>query len=80
MPFLRLTILEEAGGWCQAGDSLYIPLGFVAGYAIGNEKGPFIDIDPYFRFPYFVVPASSHDKIVSGLWQTGLTATVYLYL
>ena len=64
----------------SAGNSLYIPLGFVAGYAIGNEKGPFIDIDPYFRFPIFAVPGSSHDKIVSAVWQTGLAATMYLYL
>jgi hypothetical protein len=66
----------------QAGDSFYIPLGFVAGYAIGNEKGPLVDIDPYFRFPYFAVPGtgSGQDKIFSGIWQTGLAATVYLYL
>ncbi|MEP7125987.1 MAG: hypothetical protein ABJE95_33955 [Byssovorax sp.] len=66
----------------EAGNTIYIPLGFVAGYAIGNEKGPLVDIDPYFRFPYFALPGagSGQDKIYTGIWQTGVAATVYLYL
>jgi hypothetical protein len=64
----------------HAGESFYIPLGLVAGYAIGNEKGPLVDIDPFFTFPYFAIPGSSGDKVVTALWQTGVTATVYLYL
>lgn len=68
--------------FAHAGDEIYIPLGFVAGYAIGNEKGPLVDIDPYFKFPYFAIPGagSGQDKIFTGIWQTGIAATVYLYL
>jgi hypothetical protein len=66
----------------HAGDTMFIPLGVVAGYAIGNEKGPLVDIDPYFRFPYFAIPGAGQgqDKIFPGIWQTGIAATVYLYL
>lgn len=55
---------------------------FVAGYAIGNEKGPLVDIDPYFKFPYFAIPGAGRgqDKSFTGIWQTGIAATVYLYL
>jgi hypothetical protein len=60
----------------------YIPLGFVAGYAIGNEKGPLVDIDPFFNFPYFASPGvpAPADKINAGYFQVGLEATVFLYL
>lgn len=66
----------------DAGHKIYVPLGFVAGYAIGNEKGPLVDIDPYFTFPYFLTPGepSPGDKVNSGIWQTGLAVTVFLYL
>jgi hypothetical protein len=66
----------------DAGHKIYVPLGVVAGYAIGNEKGPLVDIDPYFTFPYFATPGvpSPGDKINAGAFQTGLAATVFLYL
>ncbi len=64
----------------HAGDSMYVPLGFVAGYAIAGEKGPLLDIDPYFTFPLFATPSSDGDKINPGFIQTGVTATLYLYL
>jgi hypothetical protein len=64
----------------DAGNTIYVPLGFVAGYAIPGEKGPLLDIDPYFTFPLFATPGSSGDKINPGFIQAGLTATLYLYL
>ena len=68
--------------FAHAGDEIYIPLGFVVGYAIGNEKGPLVDIDPYFKLPLFARPGtgSGQDNIFTGIWQTGIAATVYLYL
>jgi hypothetical protein len=64
----------------QVGDTAFIPLGFVASYALGNEKGPLVDIAPYFRFPAFAAPGSSDEKINAGFFQTGVAATVFLYL
>ena len=64
----------------HAGSTLYVPLGVVAGYAIPGEKGPLLDLDPYFGFPLFATPGDNNDKINAGFIQAGLTAKLYLYL
>jgi hypothetical protein len=62
------------------GKSIYIPLGLFAGYAIATEKGPLLDIDPFFRWPYFATPGSSTDKVNAGVFEAGLAVGLYLYL
>jgi hypothetical protein len=64
------------------GDSVFIPVGFIAGYAIAGRKGPILDLDPMFVWPQLFMPgvASPASKVTSGNYIFGLEATVYLYL
>lgn len=61
------------------GDSVTVPLGFFAGYAIGGKK-PVVDIGPFFRWDGFLTPGSAGDKVNAGIWNVGLNVRAYLYL
>jgi hypothetical protein len=56
-----------------------IPLGFLLGYAIPGSAGPVADIDPFFTFPYLVLPGRA-SPMNSGQWEVGLTVTGFFYL
>lgn len=56
-----------------------IPLGFVLGYVIAGSHGPVVDIDPFFDFPYLVMPGRP-SPIVTGQYQVGLNLTGFFYL
>jgi hypothetical protein len=65
------------------GDNVFIPVGFIAGYAIAGRKGPILDLDPFFLWPELFTPGTSGmgtSKVDSGNYMFGLEATVYLYL
>jgi hypothetical protein len=64
------------------GDSVSIPAGFIAGYAIAGGKGPILDLDPFFLWPKLFTPGvpSPGSKTASGDYIFGLEATLYLYL
>lgn len=68
------------GDFGHAGDSIGIPLGFQGGFALAGDKGPMLDVDPYFLFPLFATPGSSGDKINAKIFTVGAVATFYLYL
>jgi hypothetical protein len=56
-----------------------VPLGFLLGYAIPGSAGPVADIDPFFTFPYLVLPGRA-SPMNSGQWEVGFTVTGFLYL
>jgi len=56
-----------------------IPLGFLLGYALPGSQGPVADIDPFFTFPYLVLPGRP-SPTNSGQWELGLTVTGFIYL
>jgi hypothetical protein len=56
-----------------------IPLGFALGYVIAGSQGPVVDIDPFFNFPYLVMPGRA-SPIVTGQYQVGLDLTGFFYL
>jgi hypothetical protein len=62
------------------GDSVAIPLGFIAGYAIAGPKGPVLDLDPFFVWPGLFTPGITGSAIGSGAYDFGIEATYYLYL
>jgi hypothetical protein len=67
----------------QAGHTVAVPLGFIAGYAVAGPHGPIVDIDPFFEWPYLFTPGTTgpgSSKVQAGFFQLGLTVTGYLYL
>jgi hypothetical protein len=56
-----------------------IPLGIFAGYAIAGRQGPILDIQPFFTFPYLVMPWA-HPATNSGEYVVGPSLGGYLYL
>ena len=64
------------------GNSVFIPVGFIAGYAIAGRKGPVLDLDPMFLWSELFMPGApaGASKVNSGTYIFGLEATVYLYL
>jgi hypothetical protein len=70
-----------AGDFGHFGDSVTVPLGFFAGYAIGGKK-PVVDIDPFFRWDAFLMPGvgAGVDKVNAGIWNVGLNIRAYIYL
>lgn len=61
-------------------DTTGIPLGVVLGYAVPGPHGPLVDINPFFDFPYFVLPAKVSGVSDTGQYQIGVNVTAYLYL
>jgi hypothetical protein len=56
-----------------------IPLGFLLGFAMAGAQGPVVDIDPFFTFPYLVMPGRA-SPTNTGQYQVGLAVTGYFYL
>jgi len=66
----------------DAGHTIGIPLGFLAGYAVPGPNGPIVDIDAAFTWPELFVPGAPAgvNAVEAGLFVVGLEATGYLYL
>jgi hypothetical protein len=71
----------------QASDTFFIPLGFFAGYAIG-EKRPILDVDVSFQWTEFIAPliatnadpaASGPSTFNGGSFTAGLSVKGYFY-
>jgi len=64
------------------GDTVAIPLGFIAGYAIAGEKGkgPMLDIDPFFLWPGLFTPGIKGNAVTTADYAFGVEATYYFYL
>ncbi len=69
-----------------AKDTLVVPLGFFAGFAIGGKR-PYLDIDGFFQWGQFIAPAAADNsttgpglgKINAGDFNTGLAVKGYFY-
>ncbi|MGD0528419.1 MAG: hypothetical protein ABSE49_25005 [Polyangiaceae bacterium] len=70
-----LTIYDTS----DARDSTGIPAGIVLGYAVAGPHGPVLDVDPFFDFPYLVMPGRA-TVTNTQQYQVGLNVTGYLYL
>ncbi|HEX3594199.1 MAG TPA: hypothetical protein VHU80_03830, partial [Polyangiaceae bacterium] len=70
-----LTIYDVS----ETRSSTGIPLGFFLGYVLRGAHGPAADIDPFFNFPYFVMPGRVSPTNTEQ-YQVGVTVTGYLYL
>jgi hypothetical protein len=55
-----------------------IPLGISAGYAFPGKHGPLGDINPFFNFPYLIMPGASA-VTNTGEWVVGLRLDGFLY-
>lgn len=64
----------------DAADTTGIPLGFFLGYAAPGAQGPLLDVDPFFDFPYLIMPGRRTQTTNAQQYQVGVTLTVYLYL
>jgi hypothetical protein len=71
----------------DASDTFFIPLGFFAGYAIGNKR-PLLDIDVSFQWTEFIAPlvatnadpaASGPSTFNGGSFTAGISAKGYFY-
>ena len=60
-------------------NSTGIPAGVLVGYAVPGPHGPVLDVDPFFDFPYLVMPGRAA-VTNTGQYQVGLTVRGYLYL
>jgi hypothetical protein len=56
-----------------------IPVGLFAGYAIAGKQGPILDIEPFFTFPYLVMPGLT-PVTNSGEYVIGVNFAGYIYL
>jgi hypothetical protein len=56
-----------------------IPAGLLLGYAVPGPHGPVLDVNPFFDFPYLVMPGRAA-VTNTGQYQVGLTVRGYLYL
>jgi len=57
----------------------YVPLGLIAGFAFGAEKGPVVDLGAVFRWPKFADPGQSQKFDVDD-FQAGVSLAAYVYL
>jgi len=57
-----------------------IPLGGFLGYTIAGAHGPIADIDPYFTFPYLLMPLRRSSTTDANQYVVGLDVIGYLYL
>jgi hypothetical protein len=77
------TMLFNPPAPLSAGDTVGIPLGFIAGYAIAGPKGPILDLDPFFLWPALFTPGVSGpgtSATNAGIFDVGIEATYYFYL
>jgi hypothetical protein len=62
----------------DAKNSTGIPAGAFLGYAVAGSSGPILDIDPFFEFPYLLLPGRS--KVTNAeQYILGLRVTGHLY-
>jgi hypothetical protein len=59
-------------------NSTGIPAGAFVGYAIAGASGPVLQIEPYFNFPYLLMPGRA-DVTNSGQFVAGINVTGFLY-
>ncbi|HEY6463279.1 MAG TPA: hypothetical protein VIY73_24095, partial [Polyangiaceae bacterium] len=72
-----LTIYDTSNTRSSTG----IPLGFQLGYAVPGREGPVLDVDPFFDFPYLVMPGrSGAQETNTQQYQVGVNLRGYLYL
>jgi hypothetical protein len=71
-----LTIYDTS----DARNSTGIPAGLLLGYAVPGPHGPILDVDPFFNFPYLLLPARPSATTDTGQYQVGARLTGYLYL
>jgi hypothetical protein len=66
----------------EAGHTVDVPLGFLAGYAVPGPKGPVVDLDATFLWPSLFLPGATDgaSAVQAGLFVVGVAATGYLYL
>ena len=70
----------------HAGDTLFVPLGFFAGYAIGGKR-PLLDVDVFFQWAQFIAPTAANSStnnlavgtFNAGDFNTGLAVKGYFY-
>jgi len=60
-------------------NSTGIPAGVVLGYAVPGPHGPVVDINPFFNFPYLVMPGRA-SVTNTQQYQVGVSIRGYLYL
>ena len=75
--FSGLTIYNTSNTRASTG----IPLGFGLGYAVPGPQGPVLDVNPFFDFPYLVMPGRTGSQSTNTQqYQVGVTLRGYLYL
>jgi hypothetical protein len=63
----------------DSSNTMGIPLGVSGGYAIAGPSGPVLDINPFFNFPYLLMPGrKSIDN--AQQWVVGLNLIGHIYL
>jgi hypothetical protein len=62
--------------FANAGDSVFVPLGFQAGYTITSQAKPVVDVGASFGFPLMF----GSDGVVTELWTLGLAGKGYFEL
>jgi hypothetical protein len=63
----------------DAQQSTGIPIGLFAGYAVPGKNGPLLDIDPFFTFPYLIMPGRS-TVTNPGEYVVGVNIGGFIYL
>jgi hypothetical protein len=76
MTGFRAAFNPPAGNF---GDTIGIPLGVFAGYAIAGAKGPIVDIDPFFSWFQFL-SGTPRNTVDASDFEVGVAVTGYLYL
>jgi hypothetical protein len=56
----------------------YVPLGLIAGFSIGSDDKPVVDIGALFRWPQFANPGKGQ-TIDTTDFQVGVSAAAYIY-
>jgi hypothetical protein len=67
----------------EPGETVAIPLGIFAGYAVAGKDGPIVDIDPFFTFPALFTPGTTGPNAKqtdTGDYVIGLSVGGFFYL
>lgn len=62
------------------GNTAGVPLGIFGGYAIAGDKGPIVDIDPFFTWLAFISGAPGITNPDVKDFEVGVAVTGYIYL
>jgi hypothetical protein len=63
----------------QPGQTVTIPVGVFAGYAIAGKDGPILDIDPFFTWPLLLTPGAQ-SAAQANIYTVGLSVGGFFYL